>query len=178
MFSGFSRLGRKAFFKSYVNAVVPEQLYLLSKYGIAFKTHPQNSYVVFSEGEPIATLVRDLGGIRVLNNRLAHHGFNFDAYPDSDLDAHGEQDLYNKLYYALFQNHFTELIVTFLEHTTLDEASCWDYVRTRCLETFEPLRTESNVPEKWVNRDENALFKDPATHKALTAMFDDRSYSV
>ncbi|GAB7017407.1 IucA/IucC family protein [Halostagnicola bangensis] len=160
----------KAFFEAYVDTVVPEQLHLLSKYGIALETHPQNSYVVFSNGEPVATVVRDLGGIRVLNDRLTRHGFTFDAYPDSDVDADGERDLYNKLYYALFQNHFTELIITLVEHTPLDETACWDYVRTRCLETFEMLRTESNIPEKRVNRDENALFKDPATHKALTAM--------
>lgn len=160
----------KAFFESYVDTVVPEQLRLLSEYGVALETHPQNTYVVFSDGRPVATVVRDLGGIRVLNDRLEQHGFEFDAYPDSDLDAYGERDLYNKLYYALFQNHFTELLIPLIEHTPLDKASCWNYVRRRCLETFEVLRTESDVPSEWINRDENALFEDPTTHKALTAM--------
>lgn len=160
----------KEFFDSYVDTVVPEQLQLLSKYGIALESHPQNTYVVFTDGHPIATLVRDLGGIRVLDDRLTLHGLDFDAYPDSDLDAYGERDLYNKLYYALFQNHLTELIVTLAERTSIDESSCWEYVRTRCLETFDTLRTKSDVPGEWVDRDEAALFEDPAVHKALTAM--------
>ena len=160
----------KVFFESYVDTVVPDQLHLLSKYGIGLETHPQNTYVVFSDGRPTATLVRDLGGIRVLDDRLARHDLEFDPYPDSDLDAYGERDLYNKLYYALFQNHFTELIVTLVEHTALNEAYCWDYLRTCCLETFDRLRANSAIPDEWVDRDENALFEDPAVHKALTAM--------
>lgn len=160
----------KAFFESYVDTVVPEQLHLLSKYGIALETHPQNSYVVFADGQPLATLVRDLGGIRVFGDRLTRHNLEFEPYPDSDLDAYGERDLYNKLYYALFQNHFAELIVTLVEHSPLDESYCWDYIRARCLETFETLRSKPDVPDEWVNRDENALFEDPTVHKALTAM--------
>lgn len=160
----------KAFFESYVDTVVPEQLRLLSKYGIALETHPQNSYVVFTEGRPIAILIRDLGGIRIFDERLARHDLEFEPYPDSDLNAYGERDLYNKLYYALFQNQFAELIVALVEHTSLAESYCWDYLRTCCLETFDVLRSESAIPDEWVNRDENALFEEPAVHKALTAM--------
>lgn len=160
----------RSFFRSYVETVVPEQLHLLSTYGIALETHPQNTYVVFDGGEPIATLVRDLGGIRVLDERLSHHGLAFSPYPDSDLDAYGPRDLYNKLYYALFQNHFGELIVTLTEHTAIGEAFCWKCIRECCLETFDALRADSDRPAEWVNRDENTLFEDPATHKALTAM--------
>lgn len=160
----------RSFFESYVDTVVPEQLHLLSKYGIALETHPQNTSVVFDDGHPVAVLARDLGGIRVYDERLSQHDLEFSAYPDSDIDAYGPRDLYNKLYYALFQNHFAELIVTLTEHTALDESFCWEYIQTCCLETFETLRSDSDIPSEWVNRDENALFEDPATHKALTAM--------
>lgn len=161
-----------AFFESYVETVVPEQLRLLCEYGVALESHPQNAVVVFDfdDGRPVATLVRDLGGIRVFDERLAYHGLEFDAYPDSDVDAHGPRDLYDKLYYALFQNHFTELIVALVEHTALDAATCWETLRATCLETFETLRSDPAVPDEWVDRDEDALFEDPTTHKALTAM--------
>lgn len=159
-----------SFFKSYVETVVPEQLLLLSKYGIALETHPQNTYVVFNDGHPVATLVRDLGGIRVLNDRLSRYDLGFNAYPDSDIDAYGPRDLYNKLYYALFQNHFAELIVALTEHTALDEDFCWECMRTCCRETFDTLRSQPDIPDEWVNQDEEALFENPTIHKALTAM--------
>lgn len=159
-----------SFFESYVETVVPEQLLLLSKYGIALETHPQNTYVVFDDGHPVATLVRDLGGIRVLDDRLSRHGMEFDVYPDSDIDAYGPRDLYNKLYYALFQNHFAELIVAVTEHTALNEDFCWESIRTCCRETFDTLRSQPNIPDEWVNQDEEALFEEPTIHKALTAM--------
>lgn len=165
-----SAMDAQSFFRSYVKTVVPEQLLLLSKYGIALETHPQNTYVAFDDGDPVATLVRDLGGIRVLDDRLSWHNLEFNAYPDSDVDAYGPRDLYNKLYYALFQNHFAELIVALTEHTALDEGFCWEYIRTCCQETFQTLRSKPDIPDEWVDQDEEALFEDPTIHKALTAM--------
>lgn len=160
----------RAFFESYVDVMVPDQLRLLCKYGVALETHPQNAAVVVTDGRPVAALVRDLGGIRVLDDRLARHRLGFEPYPDSDLDASGPRELHTKLYYALFQNQFAELIAVLAEHAALEESDCWDVVRTRCLETFEALRSDGTIPDEWINRDETALFDDPAIHKALTAM--------
>lgn len=160
----------KSFFKAYVDTVVPEQLHLLSKYGVALETHPQNTYAVFEDGRPVATLARDLGGIRLLDERLSYHDLDFSPYPDSDIDADAPRDLYDKLYYALFQNHFTEVIVALTEHTALAESFCWDYLRTCCRETFESLRSNADIPDEWIDQDETALFEDPTVHKALTAM--------
>lgn len=160
----------EAFFEAYVDVVVPEQLHLLGKYGIALESHPQNSYVIFADGQPMATLIRDLGGIRVLDERLVEYDLRLDTYPDSDLDADDPRDLYNKLYYALFQNQFTELIGTLTEHTTLDESYCWNYVQAQCRKTFDTLRSDAAVPTERINHDERALFEDPTLHKALTAM--------
>ncbi|MHC3439535.1 IucA/IucC family protein [Natrialbaceae archaeon A-gly3] len=169
-FTETSGTGVRAFFERYVDVVVPEQLFLMGKYGVALETHPQNTCVVFEDGEPVATLARDLGGIRVCGDRLAHHGFALEAYPDSDLEASRPGELYEKLYYALFQNHLTELIVTLTRHSSLEESACWAYVRERCVETFEMLRADPTIPEEWTERDERTLFEAPAVHKALTAM--------
>lgn len=162
--------GVRAFFERYVDVVVPEQLVLMGKYGIALETHPQNTCVVFDGGEPVAMLARDLGGIRVYNDRLAHHDLAFEAYPDSDLEASRPGELYEKLYYALFQNHLTELIATLTRGSDLEESACWTHVREQCVETFDRLRTDSTVPGEWTDRDEAALFEEPTVHKALTAM--------
>lgn len=159
-----------AFLDEYVGVVVPEQLRLLSAYGIALESHLQNSYVVLDDWRPVATLVRDFGGIRVHHDRLAERGLSIDTYPDSDLDADGRHDLYRKLYYALFQNHLTELVVAIVETTPVEAADCWAVVRDCCLDAFDLLRAEGEVPRSRISRDEDALFEQPTVHKALTAM--------
>ena len=160
----------EAFVDAYAESVVPEQLFLLSKYGIALESHLQNSYVVLREGRPVATLVRDFGGVRVHHDRLADRGLSIETYPDSDLDADGEGDLYRKLYYALFQNHLAELIVAVVESTPAEEAALWGIVRGHAMDGFEAARADPAVPASRVDRDKRTLFGNRAVHKALTAM--------
>ena len=158
-----------AFVERYLGVTIPDQLSLLTTYGIALESHAQNSLLVIEEGRPVATLVRDFGGIRVLGERLSEHGLSIEPYPDSDLDADDETDLHDKLYYALFQNHLAMVVDAVSRSTPLSEAECWSLVRTRCAETFEALAAES-IPEERLERDRGALFADRVRHKALTAM--------
>lgn len=158
------------FLGKYADVVVPEHLVLLCKYGVALESHLQNTLAVVEDGRPTAVLVRDFGGVRVHEGRLADHGFALDTYPDSDVDADGREDLYRKLYYALFQNHLAELIVALVRTTPVEEAACWSRVAERCRDAFDDLRADPAVPADRVDCDEAALFADPAVHKALTAM--------
>jgi len=164
-----ARDAAEAFLAAYAEAVVPPQLRLLSAYGVALESHLQNCYVVFEAWRPVGVLVRDLGGIRVHDGRLARHGLSFEAYPDSDLNADGIDDLHRKLYYALFQNHLAELVAALARSTPVDAATCWEHVRAVCEETFDRLRADG-VPESTLGTDEAALFEDPIPFKALTAM--------
>ncbi|WP_336364422.1 IucA/IucC family protein [Halalkalicoccus salilacus] len=162
--------GVESFLTDYLETVVPEQLLLLSKYGIALESHAQNTYVVFDGGRPVATLIRDFGGIRALDERLRRYGISVETYPDSDVAADGRRDLHRKLYYALFQNHLAELIATLSRHAPIEESTCWGLVRAECERTFDALRDDPEAPDRWIARDEEALFAEPAEHKALTAM--------
>ncbi|MDS0473983.1 IucA/IucC family protein [Natrinema sp. 1APR25-10V2] len=160
-----------SFLERYAGIVVPDQLLLCCKHGVALESHLQNSLVVFDgEARPTATLVRDLGGIRVHRGRLAERGRSLEPYPDSDLEADGEADLHRKLYYALFQNHLVELVATIGLELAVDERACWERVREQCERGFDRLRADPAVPDDRIRRDERALFAEPAVHKALTAM--------
>ncbi|WP_226481397.1 IucA/IucC family protein [Natrinema amylolyticum] len=160
-----------AFVDEYASVVVPDQLRLLCTYGIALESHLQNSLVVFdADARPLATLVRDLGGIRIHGDRLADRGLSLEPYPESDLDADGEADCHRKLYYALFQNHLAELVATIGHELGVDERSCWARIREHCERSFERLRADGDVPESRIRRDERALFAEPTVHKALTVM--------
>lgn len=158
------------FFEQYVGIVIPDQLRLLSAYGIALESHAQNSLVAFESGRPVAALVRDFGGVRVHTERLAEQDLRVETYPDSDVRAAAERDCYRKLHYALFQNHLSELIVALVDSTGIEEERCWGIVRAECDRTFDDLRADSSIPDGRVERDAAALFSDPAEHKALTAM--------
>ncbi|NHN47075.1 IucA/IucC family siderophore biosynthesis protein [Halostella sp. JP-L12] len=170
--TGTTRAGDAAvdFVREYAGVVVPEQLRLLSAYGVALESHLQNSVVAFDGARPVATLVRDFGGIRVHGGRLAERGLSMDPYPESDLDADGEGDIHRKLYYALFQNHLAELVAAVAAERSVDEADCWAAVRSACDAAFDRLLADPVVPAERVRRDRAALYADPATHKALTAM--------
>ena len=158
------------FFKMYCRAVIPGPLTLLCKYGIALEAHPQNICLVVRDGMPVGTLVRDLAGIRVNPERLSMGGYTVDTYPASMVITSDTDALYNKLYYALFQNHLTELIVVLTQHTELDETAFWEIVRRQCQDTFTRLRVDVDIPEVRLNRDEQVLFSQSMNHKALTAM--------
>ena len=158
-----------SFVERYLEVTIPHQLALCSIYGIALESHAQNSLLVIEEGRPVATLVRDFGGIRVLGERLSEHDLRIEPYPDSDLDAASETDLHEKLYYALFQNQVATVFDAVSRSTPLSEGECWSLARSRCAETLERL-TASSVHEERIERDRAALFADRATHKALTAM--------
>ncbi|MCH7660100.1 MAG: IucA/IucC family siderophore biosynthesis protein [Euryarchaeota archaeon] len=162
--------GVEKFFRAYTECVIPDQLRLLSAYGIALESHAQNSLVAFDAGKPVATLVRDFGGVRVHEERLAAHDLAVESYPDSDVRADDERDLHRKLYYALFQNHLSELIVALVSSSGITEERCWDLVRAECERTFDELRDDPSIPHRRIDRDERALFSDAAEHKALTAM--------
>jgi D-ornithine---citrate ligase len=159
-----------SFLERYADVVVPEQLALLSEYGVALESHLQNSLIVFEDAEPTATLVRDLGGIRIHRGRLAERGLSLDPYPDSDLEADDAADCYRKLYYALFQNHLAELVATVAEEFPVDERACWELIADRCERAFDAIRSEGSVPEERLEGDERALFAASTPHKALTAM--------
>ncbi|WP_394741651.1 IucA/IucC family protein [Natronococcus roseus] len=159
-----------SFLERYADVVVPEQLALLSEYGVALESHLQNSLIVFEDAEPVATLVRDLGGIRVDRNRLAERGLSLEPYPDSDLEADDAADCYRKLHYALFQNHLAELVATVADEFAIDERECWELIADRCERAFDEIRATEAVPEDRLERDEQALFAASTTHKALTAM--------
>ena len=160
----------RAFLSAYLEAVVPPQLRLLCEYGVALESHLQNCVVVLEGWRPTAVLVRDFGGIRVLEERLAPRGPSFEPYPDSDLEADGAADLHRKLYYALVQNHLAELVATLVEETPLERDDAWAEVRAVCLRTFDRLRADGDVPEARVEADAAALLADPVPYKALTAM--------
>jgi siderophore synthetase component len=172
-FAGASGLDDRtpaAFFDAYLEVLLPEQLLLLSKYGIALDMHLQNVCLVFDDDAvPTATLFRDFGGIRLLADRLAARGVGLELAPDSPVAA-GESMVYRNVLHSTLQTHVGELVRLLVRHTDLDESDCWDAVRRQYRAAFERLRADGDVPEAWIASDESALFADAGLHNSRMAM--------
>ncbi len=159
-----------AFLDAYLEVLLPEQLRLLSEYGIALDMHLQNVCLVFDDDAvPTATLFRDFGGIRLLADRLAARGIGLELAPDSPVAA-GESMVYRNVLHSTLQTHVGELVRVLVQHTDLEESDCWDAVRERYRAAFERLRADGDVPEAWIASDESALFADTGLHNSRMAM--------
>ncbi|GAA0589472.1 hypothetical protein GCM10010174_00400 [Kutzneria viridogrisea] len=156
----------------HVELCVPAALTLLVRYGIALEPHPQNAVLVLADKRPQRVLVRDLGGARLLPQRLARRGFEIELLPGSALLAEDPELLRAKLFFPLFGNHLGELIAAVAEGTGCPEDQLWAVVRRCVLRTFTRL-TAAAVSQDEVDdarADAEALLHKPWRYKTMLAM--------
>jgi siderophore synthetase component len=157
------------FLNRYVEVSVPAFLTLMTRYGIALEGHMQNSVCVFRGGELTRLLVRDLGAIRILLERLEREHLRLELMAGSAILADDLDDLRNKVYYAFFQNHLAELIVTIVRHVKVAEQSLWCEVAAAARRAFAVLKGVPGL-EQQAAGDEAALFRPTLALKALATM--------
>ena len=159
------------FIARYAEVTLPGPLTLMVRYGIAVEGHLQNCVPVFriGDGSPVRMLVRDLGGVRVLADRLAPHGLAANLRAGSATRADDARDLLDKIDYALIQNHLGELIATIARRYDLDEADLWRPVADACRRAFASLRRDPALAER-ADADESALFGPTLRLKAMVRM--------
>lgn len=157
------------FLRKYAELTIPGMLTLMTRYGIGLEGHLQNCVPVFREGLPVRMLVRDMGGVRILPERLAPHGLKVQFLPGSATLALDADDLRNKVGYAFLQNHWGELIACIVRHYGVDEMACWELVAAVCNKVFQLLAA---APESQENAlaDRAAFFRSRVPLKALTTM--------
>lgn len=129
----------------YAAVALPGMLTLMTRYGIGLEGHLQNCVLVFLEGRPVRVLVRDMGGVRILPERLARHGLDIRLESGSATLAADAEDLRRKVSYALLQNHFGELIACLVRHFAVAEEDCWRPVAEVCQTTFDRLAADSGT---------------------------------
>ncbi|MCS6850697.1 MAG: hypothetical protein NZ700_05950, partial [Gemmataceae bacterium] len=157
------------FLRRYVEVALPPLLTLMVRYGIGLEGHLQNSIVVFRDGQPVRLLVRDFGGVRILLGRLRRQGINLSLLPGSATIAADVDDLRNKVYYAVFQNHLGELIACLAGYGGVEEGDLWYDVARQCQATFQRLRADPDIAAE-AAADEEALFQPFLALKAMTTM--------
>jgi siderophore synthetase component len=162
-------LAAVAFVRRYCEVCLPGFLTLMSRYGVSLEGHLQNSIPVFRGGETVRVLVRDFGGVRILHERLASQEVRADLHPGSAVVIEDVEDLRNKIYYPLFQNHLGELLACLVRRLDLEEQCLWRPVADVCRGVFRELKGDP-VIRKQAARDEAALFRSTLALKAMTTM--------
>jgi siderophore synthetase component len=165
---GDLRRATRLFLERYADVCCPGLLTLMCKYGVGLEPHLQNSILVFRDGEPLRLLVRDFGGVRILLNRLKRRGIHAELAAGSAVIADDENDLRNKLYYALFQNHFGELTACLVRSLGLHEREVWQPFIRSCRSFFAAIRSDPGAAD--ASEDERALFRPVIPMKANLSM--------
>lgn len=155
----------EAFLREYLDAVVPGPLALLVKHGVGLEAHLQNSYVVFDEGRPTASLMSDFGAVRIREPRLADAAL--EPYPGSEVYADPDV-VRGELWNTLVQHHLGELVGRLSAAEPVAATDCWSLVRERCERVFERLAADDSVPESRVRSDRESLFADRIGHMSMT----------
>jgi siderophore synthetase component len=162
-------LAAVAFVRRYCEVCLPGFLTLMSRYGVSLEGHLQNSIPVFRGGEIVRVLVRDFGGVRILRERLIRQGIRVDLYPGSAVKIEDVEDLRNKIYYPVFQNHLGELVACLVRRLDLEEQYLWRPVAEVCRGVFRELKGDPAIYEQ-AACDEAALFRPTLGLKAMTTM--------
>jgi siderophore synthetase component len=158
-----------AFLQRYAEVSVPGFLTLMTRYGVGLEGHMQNSVAVFRHGTPMRMLVRDLGAVRILPERLEREGMTLTIVPGSAILADDLDDLRNKVYYSFFQNHLAELIAAIVRFCDVEEGALWTEIATVARRVFAELITDPGLAEQ-AAADEEALFRPTLALKALATM--------
>src|ERR671921_399948 len=162
-------LAAVAFVRSYCEICLPGFLTFMGRYGVSLEGHLQNSIPVFRGGETVRMLVRDFGGVRILRERLVRQGIRADLYPGSAVVIEDVEDLRNKIYYPVFQNHLGELVACLVRRLDLEEQCLWQPVAEVCRGVFRELKGDPGIHEQ-AACDEAALFRPTLGLKAMTTM--------
>ncbi|MGJ7908663.1 IucA/IucC family protein [Actinopolyspora sp. H202] len=147
-------------------------LALLVRYGIALEPHPQNTVLVLRDGLPHRLFVRDIGGVRVLSERLRRHGHEFDPHRGSALTGTDAAALRDKLYFPLFGNQLGELVAAAAAATGCSEQPLWRVVRQSAAGVFDRLRTTAADGDEAAacESDAEALLNRPWRLKTMLGM--------
>lgn len=168
--------GAKDYFSHLVDTLIPAYLRLFFNYGIALEAHQQNTYLVFKDKQPVASIIRDLGGVRIHLPSLAKRGYHIEAFPGSATLTNNHTEVRNKLIHTLYQCQLGEIIILLNQQFGLSETSLWKIVRQKTEQVMTACEKERNNSVDW-QEERQAFFNDDWNIKSLTAMRLNDTYS-
>ncbi|SDN95028.1 IucA/IucC family protein [Halobacillus aidingensis] len=159
----------EAFIYDYAKTVLPGVLTLITKYGISMEAHLQNCVVIFEKGKPKKAVLRDYGGIRIMNERLEQYFDQQPIDPSTNLLTKDRSELLDVFSHALFHNHLGEIIVALARRKAVSEKVMWSKVEQVIHETYEHMKEDKQILTEALLDKEEILTK-PTKMKALVNM--------
>lgn len=158
----------KDYFHRYANMVLSSYLDLYLLYGVALEAHQQNTIAVFQHGEPVATIARDFGGLRLHLPTFREKGFNLAPYPDSTTCSEERTTVRNKLLHTTYQYHLGAWVFHLAKHYKVPESLFWHIVTEITVNRFEILKKRM-TPQLWA-QERYAILENEWALKALLRM--------
>lgn len=157
------------YIEKYANVLLPGVLTLITKYGISMEVHLQNCICVFRNGLPERIIIRDNGGIRIMEERL-NHFYELESLNNStNLMTTKYEELLDTFFHAIVHNHLGEIIVTLSRNLQIDEERLWKRVRKVVDQVYASLERDASIPSKNF-RDRDRLLSKHSRMKALVKM--------
>jgi siderophore synthetase component len=165
-----SGLTPEAYFKRYCECLLPGQMTLYLKYGLALESHQQNTLMVFDEKNlPVRQLNRDLGGIRVMLQSLKKQGYILSLDASVAIVTDDENELRHKFIHSNLQSHLAYVIDAMVLHCQGVKAeTLWGIVRDIMAPLLEEMRPL--LGEKRYQQEKKGLMSAPWELKSLLRM--------
>lgn len=161
-------LGSGGFLRAYAGLTLRAVLPLALVEGIALEAHAQNVLVRLRGGMPVAAVLRDLGGLRVLPGWAGPAAAGARLHPATLIKAGGPEELVGKIHHTWLQNHLAPLARALSGGSAEAEAALWAGVREAARAVFDEARIWAR-PER-LAACEPEFFAPTVRVKALTRM--------
>ncbi len=156
------------FFHDYAALVLKAVLPLALREGIALEAHAQNCLVRFRGGAPVSVVLRDLGGLRVLEEWRGEAARGIALHPATLIRAQTPRDLVGKIHHTWLHNHLAPLARALATGFGVPEKSLWAAARAASCAVFEEAAARSDPRRAAEFR--AAFFAPSVRVKALTRM--------
>jgi len=168
-FSGIKNINDiKMYFERYVNIVLSSYLDLYLLYGLALEAHQQNTIAVFCDGEPVCTIARDFGGLRLHLSSFKEKGFNLTPYPGSATLREERDEVRNKLLHTTYQYHLGEWVLHLAKYYNTPESDFWAIIRKITQQRFDVL--QARIDPISLQQERQAILENDWPLKALLRM--------
>lgn len=156
------------FFHDYAALTLRAILPLALREGIALEAHAQNCLVRFRGGTPVALVIRDLGGLRVLPEWAGKAGRGIILHPGTLIKAESPRDLVSKIHHTWLHNHLAPLARALADCGGISEGTLWASARAAAQAVFD--EAAEYAPPGRADALRDAFFAPLARVKALTRM--------
>lgn len=156
------------YFRNYCRCLIASQLHLLLCYGFTFEAHQQNTLIAFSQNQPTAIVMRDLGNVSMSTHHFYDNLDKPQLHLDSTILSTDANDLCDKFIHGNFQSNLAHWITHLCHCFNLSAHHLWQIVRIELQIQFNQFSAE--IDNELLKIYKNQLLIKQWQHKSLLTM--------